>query len=71
MKKIFLYFFGKRKDGKCRWWKHDYSIMSKHDFMVGNGSYIQGHQIENKYTFYEYTCSKCGKKYHSDAHRVF
>lgn len=58
--------FGKRKDGKCRWWNHDFGDSKKIEYMVNTGSYIDGKPIQKKVFHYESTCKKCGETTYSD-----
>jgi predicted nucleic-acid-binding Zn-ribbon protein len=60
MKKIWNYFFGKRKDGWCRWWQHEYGESVKEKWMSNTGTYIDGKPIQRKKYWYKSTCKKCG-----------
>jgi len=58
MIKILNWLFGKRKDGKCRWWQHD--IVTTHEeYMAGTGQYVNGKEIKKKMWCDNYKCTKC------------
>lgn len=60
MKQILNFLFGKRKDGKCRSWDHDYGALEKVEYFANTGKYIGGKPVKQKYFYYNETCKKCG-----------
>ncbi len=72
MRKLFNWLFGgKKKNGKCKWWNHDYGDGKRQEWMSGTGTYIDGKPIEKKYTNIVYTCEKCGDSFSTDPQRVW
>lgn len=52
--------FAKPKNGKCRFWQHDYRGEEKIEWFQGTGNYINGKEIQSKKFAYKSTCVKCG-----------
>jgi hypothetical protein len=72
MKRILNFLFGsKKKNGKCKWWNHEYDDGKESEWMSGTGSFINGQQIEKKYYNTTYTCKKCVDTFSTDPQRVW
>lgn len=59
--KILSFLFGKRKDGKCRFWEHEYEESVKNSFLADTGQYLGGESIKQKYYYQSRKCKNCGK----------
>ncbi len=51
-----------RKDGKCKWWHHEYDNGERVEFMRDTGQFIDGKPIQRKYYYNKYTCTNPGCK---------
>ena len=60
MKQILNFIFGKRKDGKCRSWDHDYGPLEKLEYLASTGKYIGNQPVTQKYFYHKEVCKKCG-----------
>lgn len=68
MKKVWNWLFGKRKDGKCRFWQHDWGEDERVEYMSGTNQYIDGKQIKRKRYYHITRCKKCGERIESDSY---
>ena len=71
MIKLLNFFFGKRKDGKCRWWQHKYDNGKHEEWMSDTGTFLEGKPLQKKFGWTKYTCGKCGDTWTSDIRRVW
>lgn len=73
LKKIlnFLFGSGKRKNGKCKLWNHEFGPDVRHEFMSNTGQYIDGKPVQRKKYYYESTCKNCGATFESDIRTDF
>ena len=60
MRKLLSRIFGKRKDGKCQWWEHDWDKEIHKSWMRDTNNYIDGKPIQKKEYYLERTCKTCG-----------
>lgn len=63
MFKLLSHIFGKRKDGLCWFWEHDFPEPTERITMHDTGKYIDGKPIQQKIIRYESFCKKCNKWY--------
>jgi len=70
MIKLLNWLFGKRKDGKCRWWNHEY-VRKEEEGFFDTGVFLDGKPLQKRMGWGKYTCKKCGHQWKSDNYRIW